>query len=236
MDSRSVFDPPADGFDRRRFLITALGAGIALTHAAPLFAAEFWNAKDPSAWTEDEVLMLVSKSPWARAAVPEVKGGDDPTEAGGAVAGGRSGGMERRRTPTVVTVRWESAQPILDALKAPLAADFAGHYVLSVTNLPGADFRSAGRGRGGRGADDAPDDALERLQNGATLQAKGKDAAEAGIARRTRIGSILFGFSRDYLHLAATDRDILFKLETGQMSIRAKFDAKEMIYHGKLAV
>ncbi len=83
---------------------------------------------------------------------------------------------------------------------------------------------------------DKPDDTIDRLQNGATLQAKGKDAAEAGIARRTRIGSILFGFSRDYLHLTSSDREILFTLTTGLLTIKTKFDGKDMTYHGKLAV
>ena len=202
-------------------------------------AAEFWNAKDPSQWTEDEIQALTSKSPWARAATPTLKGADDPTEAsagpggGGAGAGGgRGGGGPHFRSGVApVMVRWESAQPILDALKAPLAADLAGHYVISVTNLPMASPRPAGRG-----GETAPDDALDRLQNGATLQAKGKDPAEAGIARRTRIGAILFGFSREYLRLTPNDRDIFFRLDTGVLNISVKFDGKEMVYRGKLAV
>ena len=146
--------------------------------------------------------------------------------------GGAGGGNFRRRSSALtLIVRWESAQPILDALRAPLAADFAGHYVVSVTNLPVANVRPAGRG-----GETTPDDALDRMQNGATLQAKGKDPAEAGIARRTRIGSILFGFSKDSLRLTRGDRDIVFRLDTGPVTVTAKFDGKDMIYHGKLAV
>src|SRR5580692_7262479 len=204
-----------DSVDRRRFLIGALGSGVALTHAPRLFAAtEFWNAKDPSAWTEEEIVILTSKYPWVREAVPIIRNADDPT--GGSVLGDSSGGrMGRRRTPVKVIVRWESAQPILDALRAPLAADFEGHYVVSVTNLPLVSAR-----RAGRGVETAPDDSLDRIQNGTTLQVKGKDPAEAGIARRSHIGSILFGFSKDQLALTQGDGEIVFALNTQQITLK----------------
>jgi hypothetical protein len=224
------FTSPAGEFARRRFLIGALGSGAMLSHASRIFAAtEFWNAKDPSTWSDEEIVMLTSKSPWAREAVPAIRNADDPT--GGSVLGENSGGkMGSRRATVTVIVRWESAQPILDALRATLPADFAGHYVVSVTNLPVASVR-----RGGRG-ETTPDDSLERIQNGATLQVKGKDPAQAGIARRTRIGSILLGFSKDQLLFTQGDGDIVFALNTQQLTLKTTFDAKKMIYHGKLAV
>jgi hypothetical protein len=207
-----------------------MGSGVALTHASRLFAAtEFWNAKDPSAWTEEEIVLLTTKSPWARESVPNIKNVDDPT--GGSVLGNAGRSEDRRRAPPKVIVRWESAQPILDALRAPLAADFEGHYVLSVTNLPLAGVR-----RAGRGGETTPDDTLERIQNGATLEVKGKDPAEAGIARRTRIGSILFGFSKDQMRVAPSDGEVVFALNTQQLTLRTKFETKEMMYRGKLAV
>jgi len=202
----------------------AVGAGASRV----LAAAEFWNARASSTWTDEEVGALISKSPWAKAAIPTMKAakGEDPVSDPAA-----RGGRGFRLTPITVTVRWESAQPILDALKSPLAADFEGHYVVSVTNLPMENAR-----RTGRGADTTPDDALERLQAGAILQVKGKEPTEAGIVRRTRIGSILFGFSKDYLRVAPGDREIVFKLDTGQLTLQAKFDAKEMNYRGELAL
>jgi hypothetical protein len=224
---RGFIDSPASTLNRRRLLAGALGSGVAFACASRLFAAaDFWNAKDPSAWTEEEISILTSKSPWAKAAVPSTKG-LDPT---GTSDTGRGGRGFRISVQTVI-VRWESGQPILDALHAPLAADFDGHYVVSVTNLPIETVR-----RPGRGNDAGPDDALDRLQNGATLQVKSKGPAEAGIARRTRIGSILFGFSKDYVRVAPGDREILFRLDTGQLTLQAKFDPKEMNYRGKLAL
>jgi hypothetical protein len=172
--------------------------------------------------------VLTSKSPWVREAVPNIKNPDDPT--GGSVLGESGKGMSQRRSTLSVIVRWESAQPILDALRAPLPAEFEGHYVVSVTNLPVAPRRV------GRGEVTTVDDALERIQSGTTLQVKGRDPVEAGIARRTRIGSILFGFLKDRLPLTPIDRDIVFALTTSQLTLKTKFDAKEMSYHGKLAV
>lgn len=228
------FDSPADALGRRHFLrrslIAALGSGVALMPASRVFAgAEFWNAKDPSTWTEEEIIQLTSKSPWTREAVPSIRNADDPT--GGSVLGESSGGrMGTRHAPMTVIVRWESAQPILDALRAPLPAEFEGHYVVSLTNLPLAARRAGG------GVEPLHDDSLDRIQNGATLGVKDKDPAEAGIVRRNHIGAILFGFSKDQLTLTPRDREIVFALNTNLLSLKTKFDAKEMMYHGKLAV
>jgi hypothetical protein len=175
------------------------------------------------------MLTSTSKSPWVREAVPNIRNPDDPT--GGSVLGESGKGMGQRRTSLTVFVRWESAQPILDALRAPLPADFEGHYVVSVTNLPFPKVRRAGRGE-----ETTPDDTLDRIQSGTSLQAKGRDPVEAGIVRRTRIGSILFGFLKDQLRLTPDDREIVFALNTQQLSLKTKFDTKEMTYHGKLAV
>jgi hypothetical protein len=227
------FDSPAGECGRRRFLIDALGSvGVAsvvtLTSASRLFAGqEFWNAKDPSAWTEEEIALLTSKSPWARQAVATFKNiEDDPT-----TEGGRGAGAGRRPAAVPIIMRWESAQPILDALRVPLAAEFEGHYVLSVTNLPITVV-----GGPGRGSHAIPEDTLARLQNGATLEVKGKEPVEAGFARGTHIGSLIFGFLREQLRLTPSDREILFKLDLPRLVVKTKFDAKEMMYHGKLAV
>jgi hypothetical protein len=235
MAFRRSIDLMAGEFGRRRFLMGALGSAAVLTHASRIFAAtEFWNTKDPSTWTEDQIRILTQNSPWAKQAVRSFKGVDDPLEEGGNAnpdAGGRGGGSMSHRIVTVpIFVRWETAQPILDALRAPAPADSKDHFVVSVTNLPLAIVR-----RPGRGDATAPDEALDRLQNGATMQVKGKDPVEAGFARRTPISSILFGFSRDYLRLSPNDREITFELDMGQMTIKAKFDGKEMVYHGKIA-
>jgi hypothetical protein len=216
------------GFDRRRFLIGALGAAPALLTPSLLMAKDFWETKDPSTWTDEEILSLTSKSPWARLAVAEYKGADDPV--GGVIPGGKSG--RPQSTGQTIGVRWESAQPMLDALKTRIPPEFDGHYVIGVTNLPIAGIRPSGRATEGA----APDDVLERIQNGATLEVKGKATVESGVARRMRGGEVLLGFAKDSLPLAATDREIIFGLTMERFSIKTKFDGKDMVYRGKLAV
>ena len=53
---------------------------------------------------------------------------------------GRKGGGAA--SPYEGTVRWESARPILDAMKAPLPEAFEGRYVISVSGIPLMGSRS----------------------------------------------------------------------------------------------
>ena len=167
---------------------------------------------------------------------------------GGGYGGGYNiGGRERRdrgaRTATAVTIRWESAQPILEATKEKLPAEFNGHYVLAVSGLPlewGLDRPGRGnRSAGNRSAEDASvrlSDLVERLQAGATLGAKGKDPEGANVRRAPLDEGWLFGFSRELLPLSRADKDIEFSLNSGPMLVKAKFEPAEMMYRGQLAL
>jgi hypothetical protein len=79
---------------------------------------------------------------------------------------------------------------------------------------------------------------VEQLQSSATLEAKGREPEQPGVIRPVpRIpGTYLFGFSKELLPLTANDREIVFTLKTALLSVRAKFDPKEMVYRGQLAV
>jgi hypothetical protein len=159
--------------------------------------------------------------------------------------GGSNGeyGEERRnrgaRPATAVTIRWESAQPVLDATKEKLPAEFNGHYVIAVAGLP-LEWGLERAGRGNRSRQDENirlSDLIERLRAGATLGAKGKDPEGAGIVRRAPNDEAwLFGFSRDLLPLTRADKDIEFALNSGPMAVKAKFDPAQMMYHGQLAL
>src|SRR5579863_8657585 len=211
---------------RRRWVGAAVSAGLGVFAAADLFgASEFWNKKDPSTWTSDEVLELATKSPWARSARVLPKPGRDrgsalpsgPDVGGG--GGGRSGNPRLGEVPVVpvaeVTVVWESAQPLLDALKSRFPSDFANHYVIGVNDLP------TGRQKVN------PENIV------ANLQARGRDSVDAGAIQPTSGGSVvLFAFSKELLPLRANDRDVLFSLDTDRFSVKAKFDLKEMMYRG----
>src|SRR5664280_3188763 len=149
---------------------------------------------------------------------------------------GNSGGAA---SPYEGTVRWESARPILDAMKSPLPEAFEGRYVISVSGIP----LMGGRSMGGEDDDSSASrrqeqDDLDRLKGLSSLRPKGKDGVQAGVvARQVGTGSsFLFGFSREMLPLGTRDGDIVFTTQMGRLVVKAGFLPKEMLYHGELAV
>ena len=129
-------------------------------------------------------------------------------------------------------VRWESAKPVLEATKTPLPDAFANHYVIGVSGIPILSGRNVSRG--------ASDDALDRIKNLTYLEPKGKDKAQPGVVQAggasgsTR--TILFGFSKEILQLTATDQELTFTSQFGNLPVKAKFTLKEMLYRGQLAL
>jgi hypothetical protein len=155
---------------------------------------------------------------------------------------GNGGGSPRggAASPYEGTVRWESARPVLDAMKSPLPEAFEGRYVICVSGIPLMGGRSMSTGED----DDSTvsrrqeEDDLDRLKGLSSLQPKGRDVVQAGVvARQVGTGSsFLFGFSREMLPLDARDTDILFTTQLGRLVVKAHFLPKEMLYHGELAV
>jgi hypothetical protein len=218
------------GAMNRRRWVHAIGAGLGLATTQLFAASQFWNRKDPDVWTSDEVIELATKSPWAVVArvLPNPgrdRGGFDPTipDLASGNAGGRSGNNRLGDVPVIpvdaVTVVWESAQPLKEALKTAFPRDFANHYVIGVHELPTAEGRQKVN--------------LETMT--AHLEVRGKGSIDSGGILPSR-NVTLFAFAKELLPLSATDKEAVFMLETNQYSIRARFSLKEMIYRGKLAV
>jgi hypothetical protein len=200
---------------------------------------EFWNKKEPVAWTTDEILLLTTNSPWAKEIrlVLKAKGGAtgedgisavrDPTT--GEFRGGSGNGGQKGEKPPSAIVTWESALPLFDALKYRLPADFVGHYVIGVKDLP--ILVDAGPQR------QSAEQLVDWLKNSATLRAKSKDPVQAGVVATSRGGSmVLFGFLKELLPLTEKDKEVVFALNTNQLALKAKFELKEMMYQGKLAL
>jgi hypothetical protein len=182
-------------------------------------ASDFWNRKEPATWSSDEVLELATRSPWATRGRVLPKPGRDRGSSqplAPEVGGGRSGGRGTGPDPVVavqeVTVIWESAQPLLDALKTSFPSDFANHYVIGIPDLP-----------------------PPRTNMTANL-ARGSDSVDAGAIETTRSHAVIFGFSKELLPFRATDKEVIFSMATDRYSVRARFNLKEMRYHGMLAV
>ena len=240
-----MFEPSGPSLLTRRSLIALASAGLATwTRVYGFGGKEFWDAKDPDAWTSDDIAKLLSKSPWAKSVSAErtktEKNSMPSTSIPNTMPGTRSsrnsglgrmpGGNPRREpsTKTVTTYKgtvvWESAAPVRAALKTKLPEGFEGQYVLGVTGVPLAKSDSK--------------NALNRIRQVTTLSAKGKQPLEAGtVQEETDNGTVyLFGFSREALTLAQDDKDVVFTTHMGKLAFTAKFNPKEMLYRGELAL
>jgi hypothetical protein len=170
---------------------------------------------------------------------------------GGPMGGGMGGpgmgggGMGRRGGQPLQnyrgTVRWESAKPVLAAVKTQLPDAFAGRYVISVSGIP----LNPGSRRGYQDDDDndsnsqSTRDMLDRLKSVTSLEPKGKAEVQPGVIQQQStagLGSILFGFSKDVASLKPEDKEVTFSTQFGRVVVRAKFILKDMMYRGELAL
>ena len=185
---------------------------------------------------------------------------------GGRGGGGRGGDLAPSAPSgplgPELTIRWETAAPIQAATRLELPEAFAALYGLSVTGIPPQMLVMAlsggggrGRGRGGRdgggreGAAAPPEnqppvdpavrqkEMVAKLMQAVTLTAKGRDPQVAVTVLQTKASqALIFGFERKSLQLTEADKDILFTIKLGMLTAKAKFDPKDMMFDGKLAL
>ena len=90
----------------------------------------------------------------------------------------------------------------------------------------------------GHGTDATPDPKVivDRIRAGASLTVKGKDPTVSDHLMQTMDRqTMIFGFPKDALPLTPADKEVLFTLKLVAI-FRAKFELKEMMYGGQLAV
>ncbi len=215
--------------------------------ASVALAGDFWNAKDPSAWTEKDRARLLNKSPWAREAViPPRLGPPAGSEAGGTpnAAGGRGegpggppysapgggataprgGGPEAEGSEQQLTalVRWESAAPIREAARTAIPPEAGQYYIISVRGLPVP-----------------PSTGEARLKQATRLERKGKDPIHperVQTARGNGQTGAVFLFPRAPQPITLDDKEVVFVSGAGALPLKAKFPLKDMIYRGQLAL
>jgi len=221
------------GRSRRAIIQLASGAGLGLLAQQYSFAAsDFWNKKKAADWSDEGF-----------------GGGGGGSRGGG--GGSRGGGGGRNLAPAgnfgravPLSIVWENAKPIQDAHPLNLPPQLQNHYVIAVTGIPQQTLVMAvraglaGRGGGPEGAAPAaPPDQTAPLKAGVTLSVKGKDPMHPDTVLATnRNATLLFGFAKDTLPLAVTDKDVEFALKIGNMSGKTKFNLKDMMYNNELAV
>lgn len=238
-------------------------------------AADFWS-KPYTEWTPEEVVRMLSNSPWAQEATAQTRtdrgdrgqrsgrgggigggggggigggmgrvgggingpmGGGGPLgtgNGGGGMGGGRGTGRGDdtggpMRVPDVrVTVRWESALPVRQAMAKRMDAELTEEspsYIIAVAGLP----------RRSRSDDDDPD-RLERVRIATTLSAKGRSGLAPQKLDLAKDGTtLLFVFRRDE-PFSLDDKEVEFVTNMGPMELKRKFKLKEMVYQGKLAL
>ena len=155
--------------------------------------------------------------------------------------GGRGRGRGRPQAESVKgTVRWESAKPILEAIKTPLPDAFANRYVISISGFPlYSDSHSRSQDDSETNSSNSNADMLERLKSLTYLEPKGREGAQPGVVQQQPSAgsrSILFGFSKEMLALKAEDKEVSFSTKLGTMLVKTKFNLKEMLYRGDLAL
>ena len=158
----------------------------------------------------------------------------------GGGGGRRGGGGRQQQVPSVQgTVRWESAKPVVEAMKAPLPDAFANHYVISISGFPLNGGRRRSQDDSDSNSSQSTDDMLDQLKSLTYLQPKGRDGAQPGVVQKSPSsggGTVLFGFSKEMLALKAEDKEVTFSTKLGRLLVKTKFNLKDMMYHGELAI
>lgn len=208
----------------------------------------FWETREPGAWTAAEVRRISGSSPWAKVARTEFvpgpgarmgemigtstrdslsatqKGINNPSAAGVRdiwVRAPKAGGVVFSGE---AVIRWESAAPIAAVAKAPLPAEFAGHYVITVSGLP--------------------QEMLERVVErgigpfqGTNLRVKGRPEIPMEYLFLSKDKQTLgFAIEAAKLPLSSADGTATFTMTCENLRLRAAFDLQTMTYRGKLAL
>ena len=226
---------------RRSVVLMGLGLGGAV--ALPAWAKDFWNDKKAADWTDDEVQQMLNRSPWAKEASifdsAAHKGlSSAPRTAG---LGRRSGG--RTSTPGSpaplpgspaawkAIVRWESALPVREAVKAP-NKDAAENYIIAlIGDIPGVGVPSD---------DDEPSERRQKMDNlkESTRLERRDDPLElqqVKSAPKTPLSpaGTWFYFSR-VLPITPDDKQVTFVTKVGPLEVKCKFTLRDMLYRGNL--
>ncbi len=236
------------------------------TFAVSLLAADFWQAKPFTDWNDKDVQKMLQSSPWAKpfsvalstgnGSVAGRKAGNSSNSGAmsgpagtadqgglGRYAGSREGGPDSNPGggPTInLTVRWQSALPVREALvKAKYGNEAATspeakkmleapieHYILAVGGVPKATLRG-----------DAEELKKQMLGQG-VLMIKGKDPIKPVDFMTENTGAtaeVLFAFPKTAA-ITEDDKEVEFVVRIGDLSVRQKFRLKDMLVNGKLAL
>jgi hypothetical protein len=218
-------------------------AALAIIFSVCLWAADFWQSKPYTEWSDKDVSKMASNSPWAKEFSVEMTGmaagGGGGGKSGGKRDGGQTGGPDAGGgAPSLtLTIRWVSALPVKQALvRMNFKGDAANSdqvkkaldavepdYVVVVAGLNRAMVRGSA-------------DELKQAMIAATeLVIKGKEPIKAKDFRIVGQGRVdaVFSFPKTN-PITEDDKEVEFSSKVGTISIKQRFRLKDMTFNGKL--
>jgi len=219
---------------RNKFIVVA---ALWTLGAAGLAAADFWDTKAYTEWSQKEVEQMLTDSPWARRVSvvvpipPRVSGdaGGRGGRGGGDDTGGRGFPVPAPQIRLVIT--WRSALPVRHALirLSNGAPDTAGDttplldqppaYIVTVAGVP-ARFAPATAAAGAASflrPGKKPPIALE----------------QGGMQRAGQTLTLIFAFPRTD-PITLDDKDVEFVTKIGTVEVKKKFALKDLVINGVL--
>jgi hypothetical protein len=221
-----------------------MGLGLGGAAALAAWAKDFWNEKKAADWTDDEIQQLLNKSPWAKDAsifdsaahkglstAPRTAGSSRRT-GGRTTTPGNAAPLPGSAANWKAIVRWDSALPVREAVKAAKSKDAEENYILAlIGDIPGVGVPSD---------DDEPAERQQKLENlkESTRLERRDDPLElqqVKIAPKTPLSpaGTLFYFSR-VLPIMPNDKQVTFVTKVGPLEVKCKFTLRDMLYRGNL--
>jgi hypothetical protein len=235
-----------------------------LAAAFSLFAADPWQSKPFTEWSDKDVQKILSGSPWARSVTIGGGPGDNvptPERSGNRPAGmnsagdtgamgpstiGPEGSRDRSRDAIpsgidtgsiVLTVLWQSAMPVKQAL---VRRRFGVEGAVSVDAKKMLDENAvylisvSGLTPAMARAPQAKSEILTRT----TLLVKGKEplhATDILVSPSGKVTEAIFVFPKT-VPFALEDKDVEFSTQLGAVVVRSKFHLKDMVVAGALQI
>jgi hypothetical protein len=231
-----------------------------------IWAADFWTTKPFTDWNEKEVAKILSDSPWTAKITISGGPGAPPSigaGGGGGGRGGRGGGPQGDSTTadpgidggggrgfgggggpsgTTVTLLWQTALPVKQALVKRQYGAEAGTspeakakldrvdqvYVLTLIGMPGFTLAAA------------QGDQKAALLESTMLTVKGKpplmaaDVQVSGGGRGGRApGNVSFLFPKT-MPFTVDEKEVEFSSKFDKTKVKKKFKLKDMLFNGKV--
>jgi hypothetical protein len=222
---------------------------------------EFWETKEPAAWTNEEKQILLAQSPWAlegvvrfeagkRATVPYEgvarPGGDVPGANPNHTPGAPTSVPIGERPPPVPTTdtgqsiqfrvlaRWETAKPVRLAGGPELPPETASFYVIRLRGMP---LLPPPKGKDAENLPNPNEGVLEAIKQNSRLERKAKSpipCAHLLTGSGDSATELLLFFPRGTDPITVADKTVTLESRFGPFHLSIKFPLKDMMYKGAL--